>query len=94
MEYSFGQSKIANGIGDDFTGSFQETHSIGLALSPGIVMFLNNDVAFEISVGVLGFGYTYTNQVNNQIYVAQSNMTSANFKINLLSIGFGIAFYL
>ncbi|MFI3239437.1 MAG: hypothetical protein R3Y22_02455 [Bacteroidales bacterium] len=94
LEYSFGQSKIASGAGEAFTGTFQETHSVGLALSPGIVMFLNNELAFEISVGVLGFGYTYTKQINNQIYVAESNMTSANFKINLLSIGFGIAFYL
>ncbi len=94
LEYSFGQSKVASGAGKDFTGSFQETNSVNLALSPGVVMFLNNDVAFEISVGVLGFGYTHTEQINNQIYVGQSDMTSANFKINLLSVGFGIAFYL
>ncbi len=94
LEFDFGQSKVASAPDGVVTGAFEESYTMGLALAPGMVMFLNNDLAFEVNVVVLGLYYTHTNQINDQIYVSQRDMTSLNFKTNLLSISFGIAFYL
>ena len=66
--------------------------SIGAA--PGIVAFINNYTAVEVSIGVLGLNFSKTKQVTNQVYQGEYSSSSANFKINLFSIGLGLAFYL
>ena len=67
---------------------------MGVGVSPGIVMFLNNYSALEVNVGVVGFNYTHTKATTDQIYVSDRKSSSANFKLNLMSISFGVAFYL
>lgn len=89
-----GQSKLVNGTGDDLTGTYERNFNLGVGLTPGVIMFLNNYSAIEVSVGVLGFDYTHTKSTTDRIYVANRNSKSANFKINLFSISFGVAFYL
>ncbi len=89
-----GQSKLCKGTGTDFTGTYSRNFSIDVGLAPGMVMFLNNYSAIEVNVGVLGFSYTDSKATTDQIYVANTNSKSANFKINLFSITFGVVFYL
>ena len=57
-------------------------------------MFLNNYSAIEVNVGVLGFSLRDTKTITDRIYVAHRKSKSANFRINLFSITFGVAFYL
>ncbi len=94
LQYGGGQSKLCNGRGDDLTGTFSTTHSLDIGLAPGFIVFLNNYSALEVNVGVLGFKYSTTRSKTDQIYVSSYNSKSANFKINLFSITFGVAFYL
>lgn len=94
LELGGGQSKITNGSGDDFTGTFERNFSLNLGLTPGFVMFLSNYSAIEVNIGVLGFGYTDTKSTTDRIYVAHRSTKHANFKINLFSVSFGVVFYL
>ena len=94
LQVGGGQSKVANGNGSDFTGTFQNSWNVSLGLAPGMVMFLNNYSAIEVNVGVLGFNYSHSTAKTDQIYEAQHSNKGANFKINLFSITFGVAFYL
>lgn len=94
LEIGGGDSKICNGSGDDLTGTYSRNFSLNVGLAPGMVMFLNNYSAIEVNVGVLGFTYTSTKSTTDQVYVAHSDSKRANFKINLFSITFGVAFYL
>ena len=89
-----GQSKICNGTGDDLTGTFSRNFNMNVGLAPGICMFLNNYSALEVNVGVLGFNYTHNKATTDQVYVADLKMKSANFRVNLFSITFGVVFYL
>lgn len=89
-----GESKIINGSGDDLTGTFERNFQASVGLSPGLVMFLSNYSAIEVNVGVLGFGYTHTRSTTDHVYVANRKSKHANFKVNLFSISFGVAFYL
>lgn len=89
-----GQSKITNGSGDDLTGTYEKNVSVNVGLSPGLVVFLNNYSAIEVNIGVLGFNYSHTRSITDQIYVADRSHKTANFKINLFSIMFGATFYL
>lgn len=94
LEFGTGTSKLTNGKGTDFSGSYERSYSVNVGLAPGIVMFLNNYSAIEVNVGVLGFNYTSTTQTTDRIHVSNRDSKSANFKINLFSISIGVAFYL
>lgn len=94
MQLEVGGSKTKMSFDQPTKGTFSTGRNISIGASPGIVAFATNDVAFEVSVGVLGFSYSTTEQVHNQVDEGSSSTTFFNFKINLLSIGLGVAFYL
>ncbi|MDE6217569.1 MAG: hypothetical protein K2F64_01055 [Muribaculaceae bacterium] len=94
LQLGGGQSKITRGRGIDLTGNYERDFSMNVGVAPGMAVFLNNYSALEVNVGVLGFSYTSTKSIRDQIYVARRNAKSANFKINLFSITFGVAFYI
>lgn len=94
LQLGGGQSKICSGSGDDLTGTYQRNFDFNIGLAPGMAVFLNNYSALEVNVGVLGFNYSHHRAVTDQIYVANYQSRSANFKINLFSITFGVVFYL
>lgn len=88
------QSKVVSKGGDSVTGTFTTTTDFNIGVAPGIVAFINNYTAVEVSVGVLGLNFSKVNQKTDQVHVGERSSSSANFKINLFSIGLGIAFYL
>jgi hypothetical protein len=94
LSFGVGQSKYYSGNGTDFSGSYEDTYRVNVGVAPGMIMFLNNYSAIEVNVGVLGFGYKHARQKTDQIYVSNRHTTTANFRINLFSISFGVAFYL
>lgn len=94
LELGGGQSKLMKGKNEDLTGAYERNFHFNIGLTPGMVMFLNNYSAMEVNVGVLGFGLTSTKQLNDRIYESKRKSESANFRINLFSITFGMTFYL
>lgn len=94
LQLGGGQSKLTSGSGTDLTGTYERNFSLDVGLVPGLAIFLSDYSAIEVNVGVLGFSYTSTKAVKDQIYVSRRNSKSANFRINLFSIMFGVAFYL
>lgn len=94
LRFGGGQSKLTRGGGAETIGAYERNLSFDVGLAPGLVAFLTNYSALEVNVGVLGFSYTHTHQISNQIYVSNRKARSANFRINLFSISFGVVFYL
>lgn len=94
LQLGGGQSKICSGTGEDFTGTYSRHFDFNVGLAPGLIVFLNNYSALEVNVGVLGFNYRHNKYTTDRIYVANMRTSSANFKINLFSITFGMAFYI
>lgn len=94
LELGGGQSKLMQGKSTDITGAYERNFHLNVGLAPGLVVFLNNYSALEVNVGVLGFQYTNTKQISDRIYESHRNSKSANFRINLFSITFGMSFYL
>ncbi len=89
-----GQSKLCSGSGESLTGTYETNFQFNVGLAPGLSVFLNNYSALEVNVGVLGFNYRHTHALTDQIYHANMHTKSANFKINLFSITFGVMFYI
>ena len=47
----------------------------------------------ELNVGIFGVDYSWKNQVRNQVSTGSTDLTSAGFMVNLLSIGVGLSYY-
>ena len=75
-------------------GTYETGYTFSLGVSPGIVAFATNNMAVEVNVGVMGITYTHTKQVHNQVTVGKRDASMMNFKVNIFSIGLGMAFYL
>ena len=86
------QARFAND--SPVKGTYQKGYSLSLGISPGIIAFATNNMAVEVNVGVMGITYDHTEQVHNQVTVGERNISQMNFKINIFSIGLGVAFYL
>lgn len=94
LMFGGGQGKYINGKGDALEGTYQNILKLGLVYSPGIIVFINDYSAVEASVGMLGLQMKHIDQKTNQVYTGSYKTSSANFKIDLFSIGLGVSFYL
>ena len=94
LKFGGSQSKLVTKSGQEVSGTYSTSTDLGIGVSPGIVAFVNNYTAVEVSVGVLGVDFGKVHQKKDQICTADRSSSSANFRINLFSIGLGIAFYL
>jgi hypothetical protein len=89
-----GQAKLIDGHGTSLVGTYETSKSASIGVCPGMVAFVNNRFAVEFNVGMLGLNYTHTDQTHNQVYTGSRKLTQINFKVNILAIGFGVAYYL
>ena len=94
FEVGGSQSKLLNGKGESMSGTYETAREISIAVSPGLVAFINNFTAVEVNVGVLGFSFNKVKQVTDQVNTGERHHHRGSFKINIFSIGLGIAFYL
>ncbi len=86
------QGKYAEGY--PVRGTYESGYSLGLGVTPGLIAFATNNVALEVTVGVLGLSYSHLDQVRNQVYEGSRSTSDLSFKINLLAIGLGVSFHL
>lgn len=94
MQFSLGGSQAKFAEGSPIRGTYQRGYNVSVGLNPGIVAFATNNIALELNVGVLGLNYAHIRQVHNQVSTGERSGGSINFKVNILSIGVGAAFYL
>lgn len=90
----YGQAKTYKTVENEKYGTYQDIYKFELGLVPGVAAFLTNEVALEISVGLLGIDYQKVIQKTNQVEVSELEQSGANFRVNLLSINFGLSFYI
>ena len=94
LAYGYSAGTSSTGIGTDLSGMYQLKHNLNLSVAPGITCFVNDFTAVEASIGVAGLNFNWYDQKKDQVYTGKRTASSANFKINLLSIDLGIVFYL
>lgn len=94
LTYTYGRGKNTSGTGAEFDGTFEEVHKAQLGFCPGLTAFVNDFMAIECSVGMMGVSYKWTNQNTNRVETGKSQSGGANFKINLFSVSIGASFYL
>lgn len=75
-------------------GIYEKAFNVNLGITPGIMAFITNNVALEVSVDLIGLKYKNVEQISNQVTTGSFTQSSLNCKINLLSVGLGLSFYL
>ena len=99
LSLSGGQTKSVaeNGViagMQNYNGSYSKSFGASIALQPGIVAFVTDNTALELSIGVFGIGVDRVTQIKNQVESGDYISSDMNFKLNFLSVGFGVSFYL
>lgn len=90
----YGQSIIYRLDQGDKFGTYQDSMNFSLDVVPGLSAFMTNNVALEVSIGVLGLKYKRVEQVTNQVETSVMSSSGANFKLDLFSVSMGISVYL
>ena len=91
LAYSRSYTKLDNlslSLGDDISLDINEWNDKSNTYSAAFF------TAVEASIAVAGLNFNWYDQKKDQVYDGKRTSSSANFKINLLSIDLGIVFYL
>lgn len=97
LNYTFSEGKNTLGKDDQMTGVYDNNHSLGLGLGGGLVVFLTDFAAAEVMLNVGGYNFKWGDQSIKELDAIDQgslNSSSANFKMDLFSIKFGLTFYL
>lgn len=99
LNFSMAQSKIVakDGMVDSYpayNGTYTKKFGGSLGVQPGLMAFVTNNTALEVSIGVFSIGYNQADQIRNQVDMGTTKSSNMSFNVNFLSIGFGVSFYL
>jgi hypothetical protein len=61
-----------------------------LNFSPGLAVFMHQNVAFNVSFGVFGLKLRHETQTTNDVEEGSRTTSGANFKFNIFNINFGL----
>ncbi len=92
--FNYSEGEDASGASTDKLGTYQDIYKFNIGVIPGLTAFFTENVALEVSVGLIGLDYQKTIQNTNQVEFSESETSGANFKVNLLAVNLGLSFYL
>ncbi|MDE5957343.1 MAG: hypothetical protein K2G78_03430, partial [Muribaculaceae bacterium] len=81
-----------------YAGAIKRTHTTNmeakLTFSPGVCVFIMENVSFNVSFGVFGFYLRNEKQVVDGEPLGNRFTSGANFRINLFNLAFGLGIHL
>lgn len=104
LYYGYKSGPSETYVSDVLERQYAVKHSMGVSIRPGILIFLTDDFAFDLNMGILGFSHSqedvdYTYPENNPPTQSsrkedgKNKYTDLNLKFDLLKIGFGFSYY-
>lgn len=90
LTYKNGSSSFARGEGEDYKRTETTINELHLGISPGVAVFITQNICAELSFGVVGFKYRSESQKNNLGETGKRRNSGADFKINLFNINIGL----
>lgn len=94
LSFGSGSSRFKRSYANDVRDTRTTRTSVALNFSPGVCMFIMDQVAFNISFGVFGINVTHEKQKTNGVTEGKRTTSGANFKFNLFNINFGIGVFI
>ena len=95
LAYGHSVAKMSNGkVGDpNFEGTYSSSNYLHIGFAPGLTAFVQDWMAVEVQLGVLGFNFKWTDQPTNQVEKGSDASFSGKFNIDLFSINIGSTIY-
>lgn len=93
LSYGYGQGKSTTGLDQETSGTYKTINEFKVGVTPGLSAFINDNFAIELFINLVGFSVRNVSQVTNQVEYGSYTQTKADFKVNLLSIGFATSVY-
>lgn len=94
LKYGSGSGKFQRLYNDEPKLTETNTNELRLDFSPGLCVFIQEKVAFNVSFGIFGWYYRRDKQTTDGVDEGSRSSSGANFKINLLNLKLGIAIFL
>lgn len=91
--YSHDQGDESNTTGTSSTTSTLTRDNYGLVFTPGLVIFIVRGFALEATIGIGGIKYAVEKRRQEGLPDGVIKTVNVDFKINLLNLGLGIAYY-
>lgn len=94
LAFTSGSQRFKRYYNDDLRDTQTRSTSVALNFSPGVTMFIMDNVSFNVSFGVFGVHLKNEKQKTNGYHDGNRFTSGANFKINLFNINFGLGVYI
>lgn len=98
----FSEMRLGGGISQKKTyrmeegekdGTYSDGYKVNVGVYPGVAAFLTNNLAFEVSVGVLSISYAHDTQTENQVATSGYSHFGTSYKPDLLELSFSMMYY-
>lgn len=91
LSFGSGSSRFKRRYDGEMKDTRTNITEAGLNFSPGLAVFIMDNVSFNVSFGVFGLKMKREKQWTNGVYDGSSISSGANFKFNIFNINFGMA---
>ncbi|MGO3183197.1 MAG: hypothetical protein ACTIJ9_10225 [Aequorivita sp.] len=78
---------------DEIEKTFTENYNLRLGISPGVTFFAMENFALEVQLDVMGYELNVENKTRNEIDESHDVRHNVDFKMNLLTLKVGLAYY-
>lgn len=90
LSFQSGSSKFNRLYNDEPKNTKTVITQASLNFSPGLAVFIQNNIAFNVSFGVFGLKWRKEHQMTNDVDEGTRFSSGANFRFNLFNINFGL----
>lgn len=90
LMFQTGSSRFKRQYNDEPKNTRTTVTQASLNFSPGVAVFLQENLAFNVSFGVFGLKLRKENQTTNDVDEGSRFTSGANFRFNIFNINFGL----
>ncbi len=90
LSFQSGSSRFNRLYNDEPKDTKTVITQASLNFSPGVAVFIQNNVAFNVSFGVFGVKWRKEHQITNDVDEGTRYSSGANFRFNIFNIDFGL----
>lgn len=94
LSFGSGSSRFKRPYDGQIRDTRTDLTEVALNFSPGVCMFIMDNLSFNVSLGVFGVHLRNEKQVTDGIDEGSRFSSGANFKFNLFNINFGIGVHI
>lgn len=94
LSFGSGSSRFKRPYDGEIRDTRTDLTEVALNFSPGVCMFIMDNLSFNVSFGVFGVHLRNEKQVTDGVEEGSRFSSGANFKFNLFNINFGIGVHI